>query len=112
MWVPKAVLDWFQISKNSYDDLRQELSAVRAEKDILKSQLAVSQNQFDWLRLRVNTLEIERAELIKKCYGIDAPVPAIVRQPKSEDVEPFLNSDLFNDVGDEKAKKLGLPVYS
>jgi len=109
MWVPREVADWFKISKDSVDALREELSAIRAERDSLQTQLSISQNHFDWLRIRVNTLEIERAQLIKKAYGIDIPVPEIVRTNPN----PLeLNADLFTDMGEDAAKKLGLPVYS
>lgn len=109
MWVPGAVVEWFHISKQAVDSLREELSGVRAERDSLKLQLASSQNHFDWLRVRVNALEVERAQLIEKAYGIKIPVPEIVRPSKS----PLeLNTDIFNDMGDDAAKTLGLPVYS
>lgn len=109
MWISSRVLDFFRISKDSFDTLREDLAATRAERDTLKVQIAVSQNQFDWLRQRVNALEIERAALIKKAYGHEVAVPEIVR------ARPPLNmnalSDLFSDLGDEKAKELGYPVY-
>lgn len=109
MWVPSAVVDWFHISKQAVDSLREELAGVRAERDSLKLQLASSQNHFDWLRVRVNALEVERAQLIEKAYGIKIPVPEIVRPAKS----PLeLNTDIFNDMGDDAAKTLGLPTYN
>ena len=108
MWVPHAVIDWFHISKETVDALREDLAAVRAERDSIKLQLATSTNHFDWLRIRINTLEVERAQLIEKAYGIKIPVPEIVR-PNVNPLE--LNADLFNDIGDNAAKTLGMPVY-
>jgi predicted nuclease with TOPRIM domain len=110
MWVPSAVVEWFHISKQTVDAQREELSAIRAERDSLKLQLASSQNHFDWLRIRVNTLEVERAQLIEKAYGLKIPVPEIVRQPvfPANPIESFS----FDDMGDEEAKKLGLPIYN
>ena len=109
MWIPSKVFDLFRISKESVEDLREDLAAVRAERDLLRVQLATSQNHFDWLRTRINVLEAERAQLIEKAYGIKVPVPEIVRTPTS----PMeLNSDIFTDMGDENAKALGLPFYS
>lgn len=110
MWVPAAVVDWFQISKEAVDALREELAATRVERDILKHQLTVTQTQFDWLRLRVNALEHERAQLVKTVYNINSPVPEIVRTPS--DVEQAMNSFSFEDVGEDLAKRLGLPVYN
>jgi len=108
MWVPASVVEWFHISKQAVDSQREELAALRAERDMLRLQLASSQNHFDWLRIRVNTLEVERAQLIEKAYGMKIPVPEIVRPAKS----PLeLNSDMFNDMGDDLAKQVGLPTY-
>ena len=108
MWLPDKAFEFFHISKQTVDSLREDLAAVRAERDTLKIQLATSTNHFDWLRIRINTLEAERAQLIEKAYGIRIPVPEIVR-PNVNPLE--LNADLFNDIGDDAAKKLGLPVY-
>ena len=109
MWVPREVSDWFKISKDSVDSLREELAGCRAELAVTKVQLGVSQNHFDWLRVHVNTLEVERAQLIKKAYGIDTAVPEIIRTANNV---PDMNPDLFNDVGDDTAKKMGLPLYN
>ena|ERR1039458_4308405 len=108
MWVPEKFRSWFEVSKEAVDAQREELAAVRADRDTLKLQLAVSQNNFDWLRLRVNTLEVERAQLIQKAYGFSTPIPEVVRSP----VNPIdLNSTLFEDVGSKMAKELGFPDY-
>lgn len=110
MWLSNQIFDLFQISKEAVDALREELAATRAERDVLKHQLTVTQTQFDWLRLRVNALEHERAQLIKAAYNINSPVPEIVRTPS--DVEQAMNSFSFEDVGEDLAKRLGLPVYN
>ena len=119
MFVPERVIEWFTDLRNDADsnaevakfaiaDLREELSAVRAERDSLKLQNSISQNHFDWLRVRTNQLEVERAQLLEKAYGIKTPVPEIVRTS----VAPIVfNSALFEDVGEKTARELGLPVY-
>ena len=108
MWVPEKFRSWFEVSKEAVESQREELAAVRADRDALKLQLAVSQNNFDWLRLRVNTLEVERAQLIQKAYGFSTPIPEVTRTP----VNPIeLNSTLFEDVGSKMAKDLGFPDY-
>lgn len=114
MFIPKAVFDLFGIAKQSIDTTREELAAVRAERDALKLQLATANNHFDWLRLKVNALEVERAQLLDKAYGVKALVPEITRQePVSlEKVLSQFNSAIFDDVGDEKAKELGYPTYN
>lgn len=109
MWVPSSVVDWFHISRQTVEALREEAAALRAERDTLKLQLATSQNHFDWLRVRVNSLELERVQLIEKAYGIKIPAPEIAHAPNS----PIdMTSFSFEDMGDDLAKKLGLPVYT
>lgn len=108
MWLPDKAFEFFHISKQAVDSLREDLAAVRAERDLLKLQLATATNHFDWLRIRINALETERAQLIEKAYGIKIPVPEIVRPNRS----PMdMNADLFSDMGDDAAKTLGMPVY-
>ena len=108
MWVPKAVAEWFQISKQAVDELRTDLAVVRAERDFYKTQALASQANFDWARVRVNTLELERAALIEKAYGLKVPVPEITRAPVTKE---DLNQFSFDDMGDDAAKRLGLPIY-
>ena len=108
MWLSNQLVNLFQISKESVESLREDLAATRAERDSLKLQLSVSQNHFDWLRMRVNALEIERAQLIEKAYGIRTAIPEIIRT-RAQD--PDLNPDIFTDVGEDMAKKLGFPKY-
>jgi predicted nuclease with TOPRIM domain len=108
MWIPKSVLDWFQISKDVVADLREELSATRSERDLLKLQLTTSQSNFSWLTTRVNVLEVERAQLLEKAYGIKTVVPEIVKT-SSKNLD--FSAALFDDVGDTVAKELGLPVF-
>lgn len=109
MWVPREVADWFRISKDSVDALREELASVRSERDILKSQLLVAQNTVEWIRLRINALEVERSILIKKAYGHDVPVPEITRTIPHIDANQL--PDLFADMGDDLAPQFGYPVY-
>ena len=69
MWVPSKVIDWFTAMKTASEQhaavsvvalqgMQEELAAVRAERDALKVQMAVNQTNFDWLRMRVNVLEV------------------------------------------------------
>ena len=108
MWVPKSLISLFAISKESIEAQRLELNLIRSERDLLKTQLATTQANFNWLTGRVNSLEVERAQLIKRAYGIETLIPEIVRRPEAPQV---FQSDLFEDVGDKIAKSIGLPVY-
>ena len=109
MWLSNKLVGMFQISKDTVETLREELSSVRAERDALKLQAAVNQTHFDWLRTKINGLELERAGLLEKAYNIRLPVPEIVRAPTAAfDPREFS----FEDLGDDFAKKLGMPVFS
>lgn len=108
MWLPEKTFDLFRISKDTVDNLREDLASVRAERDALQAQLSTTQANFNWLCVRVNSLEAERAQLLKVAYNINIPIPEVVRQP-SFPME--FNSALFDDLGDDEAKKQGYPVY-
>jgi len=107
MWITDKVLDIFTVNVELINRLRTEVEVLKTERDGLKVQALVNQNHFDWLRQRVNVLEAERAQYLEKLYGIKVPVPEIVRQADPRSVLQ-LTSDLFNDVGDDNAKNLGL----
>ena len=80
MWVPKRLADLFSLNRDFFDSVRTELATVRAERDILKNELASSKIVSDWLRMRVNQLEAERVKLIEKAYpGLNLPAPEIAR---------------------------------
>jgi hypothetical protein len=113
MWISEKVVDWFHISKESVDSLREELSACRAERDALRLQAATDRITADWLRTRVNALEMERAALIERAYQIKLPaVPQLARLGSTpvatHDPEPDPFS--FDDIGNDLAKKWGLPA--
>lgn len=109
MWISASkLLDYFKISQTSFDDLRAEVASLRVERDHLKSELLTSRIQQDWLRMQVNTLQFERTALMDRAYGIKVPAPELARS-----AQPFNPSEFsFDDLGDEVAKKLGLPLYS
>lgn len=110
MWVPREVAEWFQISKDSVDCLRQELSAIRSERDLLKSQLQTTQHTLDWLRMQWNQLQAENKALMEKAYNIRVPVPELVRS-MAKAQELGLDAFSLEDMGDDMARKLGFPVY-
>jgi hypothetical protein len=119
MWMPSKVVDWFtglkadadlnaQVAKEALTSLREELATVRGERDTLKIQVVTNEVHLDWMRTKVNQLEYERAQLIRIAYNIDIPVPELVKQPVKEEL--FKNFS-FDDIGDTRAKALGLPTY-
>ena len=110
MWMSNRLVGILEVAKESVDDLREQLAAIKAERDLLKDQLRVAQVNLDWLRLNYNTLQMERAQLLQTAHGISVPVPQIQRKMEFDPAfDP--NNFGFDDLGDEAAKKLGLPVY-
>jgi chromosome segregation ATPase len=122
MFISSKVADWVtslqkaadvnaEATKSAIQDLREELVAIRTERDILRQELTAAKLSADWLRLRFNQLEMENKQLLQKAYNITLPAPALQRvSPQVAD--PFEKaSALFEDVGDEMARKLGFPVY-
>lgn len=111
MWISKTVFDLFHVAKDEVTGLREEMAAVRAERDLLKTQLTGANANFNWLRLRVNALEVERAALVQRAYGIALPVPEVVTAQSTPlpDVNHLLglSQSLFEDMGDPIAKEFG-----
>lgn len=104
MWIPGRLFDLLNSN-------RDEVTKLRSELDSVKSELTRSQILSDWLRLQVNTLQLERQQLLQKAHGITVPAPLIEKAPvKSEELS--IKDFSFDDVGDELAKKLGLPTYN
>lgn len=110
MWLPRSIFDLFSISKEAVEDLKLENSTLKIERDLLKADLASSRANSEWMRVRLNALEFERAGLLDKVYGLRVPVPEIARTLPPSDLLPS-NLDIFTDVGDKVAKTLGLPLY-
>lgn len=110
MWVSSKLVDLFSIGKDTVDSLRKELEVIRVERDILKQQVLVAQNNFEWSRSKVNSLEMERTALMEKAYNIKLPTPQILKQPVVDPTFDPANFS-FSDVGEQMAKQLGLPSY-
>lgn len=105
MWVPKSFVSLFATS-------HEELAKTKAERDTYRDELAKSQILNDWLRMQVNTLQMERTALLDKVYGIKIPAPQLEKAYPPRENDPFSIENVdFEDIGDTMAKKLGLPVY-
>lgn len=109
-WLPKSVFGILEVAKDTVDGTKRELAVAIAENVLLKQQLTKADLQLDFLRMKVNQLEAQNAALLDKAYGVKVPVPEIARKPKAPSPDG-VNFDFFNDVGDEMARKLGLPTY-
>jgi len=105
MWVPSSFVKLFT---NSFE----ELATAKAERDSYRDELAKSNILNDWLRMQVNSLQMERAELLKVAYNIKVSAPQISKAPAVGDGGSMGIENLdFEDIGDEMAKRLGLPIY-
>lgn len=109
-WLSKSVFGILEVAKDTVDDVKRNLAVAAAERDLLKQQLTKADLQLDFLRLKVNQLEATNAALMEKAYGVNVPVPEIARKSKTP-THDAINFDFFNDIGDERARELGLPVY-
>ena len=120
MWINKEIIGWFTSLKTTAEQhaavsvvalqgLQEELIKVRTERDMLQKELQVQQINSDWLRIKVNAMEVERAGLIQKAYGITLPVPEIAKKvmPEVTDDKQFS----FSDIGEDLARQLGYPSY-
>jgi hypothetical protein len=94
--------------------MRDDNIALRTKVELLTTQLAIAQNNFEWARVRLNHVEDERAALLHRVVGMQIPAPKIERSGRESmaDVRTDLNSIIgqisFDDVGDDEAKKLGV----
>lgn len=99
----------------------ERAAAAEAKAGALELQLAVQQANFQWLSLRVNQLEHERAQLLDR-LGVGIAVPTIGYQPPSpptsaaSPIPPLdptklgLDRNPFDDFTDEEAAVLGIPT--
>lgn len=111
MWVSDRLFGFFQISQDAFLDLKERNAKLEAELAAVKSELATTKSHFGWLTTRVNSLELERAALLKAAYNVNVPAPEIAKEPAYVDPNFDPKNFSFEDVGDDVAKKLGLPVY-
>lgn len=111
MFVSDKVVGLFQIAKDTVDSLREELAALRAESGALKAELAAAKINNDWMRIKVNQLEMERTALLEKAYNIRIPAPEILRPTPPLDPSYDPRNFSFADLGDEQAAKFGYPRY-
>ena len=109
-WLSNSIFGILQVAKDTVDDVKRDLAVAKAERDLLKQQLIKADLQLDFFRLRINQLEAHNALLMSKAYGVSVPIPEIAKAPKTP-TQNSINFDFFNDVGNEEARKMGLPVY-
>ena len=93
------------ITRAAFDLLNAERIRKSEEARVLAHQNSNLTITLDWMRHRVQQLEQERAHLLFQYVGIKIQVPTLVAPEPSAD-EVLGGANLFNDVGDEVAKRL------
>ena len=93
------------LSRNAYNDLRDERVKSQIEVAALTQVNAQLNAHIEWMRVRLTQLEFERAQLLKRYMNIDIPTPSFEAPADHPDPNETFS---FNDVGDEIAKKLGI----
>lgn len=114
MWIPKWIVEQWQaqqVDHRSLSALLTENATVRGKNAELEKRALAAEITNDWLRARLNQVETERAILLTKQTGV--PFGAPVVHAATGDVGgvgiPSIMDDLsFEDVGDDKARQLGL----
>jgi hypothetical protein len=121
------------LRRADYDRLTRELADANGRRELLQRELAIRQQNVDWLTSHVNRLELERAELLKRVLNLSLPVPVITREatdhpdlaraiglgrpipetarPEGEDAgvaAAALGLSSFEDMGDTLAERLGV----
>jgi hypothetical protein len=95
------------ITRLAFDSLNAERIKTSEEARVLAHQNNAQQVTLTWALHRVEQLERERAQLLWQYVGIKVQVPVVV--PVEKDPEDVLGSaNLFNDIGDDAAKRLGI----
>jgi hypothetical protein len=96
MWLSEKLTALLDLNVEETRRLREDLAAVRAERDSLKTQVATNTVMNDWLRIRVNSLEFEKSALMQKAFNVRMPAPEIVRTERDIAQPGALLQDLFS----------------
>lgn len=110
MWLSSKIFSILEVSKDSVDTLRADLASLRAERDLLRTQLTVANTNAEWFRMKINQLEVEKTTFMQKAYNVQMPIPEIIR-PLPHDSLRDPKTFSFEDIGDELAGKFGLQTY-
>lgn len=100
------------ITRQAYDDMREDLVTAQAEAKAQKDANATVVAALDWMRVRTTSLEKERAVLLEKFYDIKIPVPEYHKPTPAEG--PFGTgqmhdlAQMFDGMNDAEAAKEGI----
>lgn len=95
------------ISRNAYDDLRLREAEARSRAEQQASELAALRTTLDWFRLRINQIEVERAQLLLTYTGVKVPVPQVQETQTTQSPADILAKlPHFFDMGDVLARQM------
>ena len=95
------------IKSKTIDLLNEERIRAQERVAILDRMNQALLVNLDWLRVRVNQLEHERAQLLFNYTGVRVAVPEI-KKVEEQPAHPLNELLSFADVGDAEAKRLGI----
>ena len=95
------------IRRQVFDGLNEERITAAEEARVLRDQNTTLKITMEWALQRVQHIEIERALLLKQYMGIAVQVPQFVK-PEVPQEDQLVGAAVFNDVGDDEAKRRGL----
>ena len=95
------------ISRAEWERVTAERIKASEEARVLFDQNVTLKTTMEWAIQRVEHVEIERAMLLKQYMGVSVQVPRFIKEEPNQD-EAFGGANIFNDIGDEEAKRRGL----
>lgn len=108
MWISQKLVSLFEISRDTVQELRIEVQGLKLANEMLYRELTSTKITSDWLRVKVNDLEVTNKALMEKAYNVKLPVPQVVRANETP-VSPYkLPEALFEHIDDATAKSLGI----
>lgn len=96
------------VDKKTYFELRDCLAKATQEAHTLAVQNQSLTTTMDWMRMMVNKLEQERAQMLLLYTGVKISVPTIHSSQETDIQTMMAGKSPFEDVGDEVAAKLGV----
>lgn len=102
--------EMLRINDRMIERLHIEAATARERANGAEKRADIAQNNFEWARVRLNQVEQERATLIATM--LKAPVGALELErrltPEQGSGMPKLPDALFEDIGDDAARALGI----
>ena len=97
------------ISRAMFDTLQTSATTSATEARVLSEQLRAWQTTMDWMRVRLNQIEAERAQLLFNFLGVKILTPTIAPAHEVAPQPDMLGATIhYGDIGDEEAAKQGI----